>query len=92
MLLNVEKIQNIKGFGLLKVFKNPMSYISALGLISFCISISLAITSIFYLNKICILCFWHIPCLMFIYSPSVLRVPMANTLDTIERVHIDGWE
>ena len=57
MLLNVEKIQNIKGFGLLKVFKNPMSYISALGLISFCISISLAITSIFYLNKICILCF-----------------------------------
>lgn len=57
MLLNVEKLQNIKGLGLLKVFKNPMSYISALGVISFCISISLAITSIFYLNKICILCF-----------------------------------
>lgn len=33
-----------------------------------------------------ILYFWHIPCLMFIYSPSVLCVPMANAMDNIERV------
>ena len=33
MLLNVEKLKNIKFLWFLKVFKNPMSYISALGLI-----------------------------------------------------------
>lgn len=57
MLLNVEKLKSIKGLGLLAVFKRPISYISVLGLISFFISITLAITSIFILNKICVLCF-----------------------------------
>ena len=52
----------IKGFipkplWFLKVFKNPYSYISVLGIVSFCISIGLAVTSIFLIHKICILCF-----------------------------------
>lgn len=62
MLLNVDKIAKIKLknyeiFWFLKVFKNPCSYISALGIISFFISIILAIISVFQLQKICILCF-----------------------------------
>ncbi|MCR5265172.1 MAG: DsbA family protein [Cyanobacteria bacterium RUI128] len=62
MLLHVDTLKNIsiggkKIFGVLEVFKNPSSYISALGLISFAISIVLAITSIFQIGKICILCF-----------------------------------
>jgi protein-disulfide isomerase/uncharacterized membrane protein len=57
MLLNVEWLKKIRGFGILKVFKRPLDYISALGLIAFVISIFLAITSFFVIHKICILCF-----------------------------------
>ena len=62
MLLHVEKLEKIKIknyeiFWFLKVFKNPYSYISSLGIISFFISIILAIISIFQIHKICILCF-----------------------------------
>ncbi len=38
------------------VFKNPIKYISVLGLISFCISMTLAGISLFKIEKICILC------------------------------------
>lgn len=57
MLLNIEKLSCRKGLGLLKVFKNPISYISALGLISVILSVWLAITSFFIIHKICLLCF-----------------------------------
>ena len=57
MLLNVEKLSQIKGFGLLKVFKNPIPYIAMLGLISSIVSVWLAITSFFIIHKLCILCF-----------------------------------
>lgn len=57
LLLNVEKISQIKGFGLLKVFKTPVAYISSLALISVVISVWLAITSFFIIRKLCILCF-----------------------------------
>lgn len=57
MLLNIDKIKNIKGLKMFKVFKRPVSYISTLGLISFVLSILLAITSLFILHKICLLCF-----------------------------------
>jgi len=50
MLLNIEKLSCRKGLGLLKVFKNPISYISALGLISVILSVWLAITS-FFINE-----------------------------------------
>jgi len=39
------------------LFKNPYSYIASFGLLSFCISICLAILSIFEINKICLMCF-----------------------------------
>lgn len=57
MLLNVDKLSNIKGLGILKVFKSPLSYISMLGLFSVVISVWLAITSFFLIHKLCILCF-----------------------------------
>ena len=57
MLLYSDKLSGIKGLKMLRVFKNPFSYISVLGLVSFVISIMLALLSIFYIQKICILCF-----------------------------------
>lgn len=57
MLLNVEKLSQVKGLAILKVFKNPVSYISMLGLISIVVSIWLAITSFFLIHKLCVLCF-----------------------------------
>ena len=59
----VDKLKNfeIKGFkifGFLEVFKNPESYICALGIIAFLISMTLAGISIFEIKKICILCFF----------------------------------
>lgn len=59
----VDKFQNIKignfrPLGFTEVFKNPQSYISALGIISFMISMSLAFISIFEIHKICVLCFF----------------------------------
>ena len=58
MLLFVDKLKNIKFLNFLSVFKRPMSYISALGLISFAVSVYLAFDSVFILHKICILCFF----------------------------------
>lgn len=57
MLLFSDKLKQCKYLGFLRVFKNPYSYISTLGLVSFCISILLAMVSIFKINKICVLCF-----------------------------------
>lgn len=57
MLLSVEYLKGIKWLWFLKVFKNPMSYISTLGLFSFLISICLGTISVFVLDKICVLCF-----------------------------------
>ena len=53
----VDKIQNIKFLGFLKVFKNPASYIFCIGALSFVISIALGTISIFKINSICIFCF-----------------------------------
>lgn len=55
-LLFVDKLKNIKFLGFLEVFKNPMAYISALGFISFAISMVLAGVSIFEIKKVCVLC------------------------------------
>lgn len=57
-LLVVDKLKKIKVLGFLEVFKHPLAYISALGFISFAISMILAGLSIFELKKICILCFF----------------------------------
>lgn len=58
MFLNfVHIIQNKFKNTFFDVFKNPKSYIATFGVLSFCISMLLAIISIFKINKICVLCF-----------------------------------
>lgn len=52
----VDKLKNVKIFGFLKVFKNPMSYIAFLGTVAFVVSMILAGMSLFKINKLCILC------------------------------------
>lgn len=59
----VDKLKNIeiKGFRIFAyfdVFKNPESYICALGIIAFLISMILAGISVFEIHKLCILCFF----------------------------------
>lgn len=53
----VDNLKQIKFLTFLKVFKNPLAYISALGFIAFAISIILASVSIFEIKKVCVLCF-----------------------------------
>lgn len=55
-LVFTEPLKRIKFLGFLEVFKNPLAYISALGVISFVISMLLACVSIFEIKKVCILC------------------------------------
>ncbi len=56
-LTYVDKINEKLNIEILKVFKNPSSYIAVLGLFSFCCSMALASISFFVIKKICILCF-----------------------------------
>lgn len=53
----VDKLKNIKFLKFLEVFKNPISYIAVLGLISFAGAIVLAYISLAIIKKLCILCF-----------------------------------
>lgn len=53
----VDKLKNIKFLKFLEVFKNPVSYITFFGIVSFLGSIILALISLKIINKICILCF-----------------------------------
>ncbi len=52
-----DKLKNIKYLGFLKIFKNPMSYIFCISLLSFIISMILGGISVFKINAICIFCF-----------------------------------
>lgn len=56
LLLFVDKLKEFKLLKFLEVFKNPLSYISALGIISFVISMTLFSISLFEIKKLCILC------------------------------------
>ncbi len=56
LMLFVDKLKNIKFLKFLEVFKNPLSYIAALGIISFTISMILLCLSLFEIKKLCILC------------------------------------
>ena len=56
ILLFADKLKNMKLFKFLEVFKNPLDYISLLGIFSFCISMILLCLSLFEINKICVLC------------------------------------
>lgn len=56
LLTLVDYLKKIKFLSFLEVFKNPFAYISALGFISFAISMILLGISVFEIKKICILC------------------------------------
>ena len=56
ILLFAPKLKDFKMLKFLEVFKNPLDYISALGVISFAISMTLLFISLFEINKLCILC------------------------------------
>ena len=74
MLLFIDKIKQIKILSFFDVFKRPMFYISSLGLISFFISVLLALKSVFILHKICILC-------LFTYILNALIALIATDFD-----------
>ena len=57
LMTYIDKVQNIKGLGILKVFKNPTSYIFCIGLFSFLISMILGSISVFKIDSICVFCF-----------------------------------
>ena len=56
LMMAAKKLAQYKLFKFLEVFKNPYSYIAALGLISFTISMILLCVSLFQIKKLCILC------------------------------------
>lgn len=55
-MLFVNKLKNFRLLKFLEVFKNPYSYIAALGIISFTISMILLCVSLFEIKKLCVLC------------------------------------
>jgi len=81
-LLFVDKLKEIKLLGFLKVFKSPMAYISALGYISFAISMILAGVSIFEIKKVCLLC-------LFTYALNFLIAVIATDF---EAGMLDGFK
>ncbi|MBR2525975.1 thioredoxin domain-containing protein [bacterium] len=56
LMMGAKKLAQHKLFKFMEVFKNPYFYISALGIISFTISIILLCISLFQIKKLCILC------------------------------------
>ncbi len=58
LLTYADKLKNFKYLKFLGVFKNQTSYIFAIGILAFFISMSLAFISIYEIKKICILCFF----------------------------------
>ena len=56
MLIFAPKLKNFRLLRFLEVFKNPLDYITALGVISFAISMVLLCISLFEINKLCVLC------------------------------------
>lgn len=52
----VDKLKNIKFLEFLKVFKNPASYIFCIAILSFIISMGLAVISVCKINSVCIFC------------------------------------
>ena len=56
LLIFAPKLRNFRLLRFLEVFKNPLDYITALGVISFAISMVLLCISLFEINKLCVLC------------------------------------
>lgn len=56
LMLGADKLKNFKLFKFMEVFKNPLDYISSLGLLAFIISMVLLCVSLFDIKKLCVLC------------------------------------
>ncbi len=56
LMMCAKKLAQVKLFKFMEVFKNPYAYISALGVISFTISMILLCISLFQIKKLCIMC------------------------------------
>lgn len=56
LMLKANELKNKKLFKFMEVFKNPMDYISVLGLFSFVVSIILLCVSLFEIKKLCVFC------------------------------------
>ncbi len=79
----VDKLQNIKGFGILKVFKNPSSYIFCIALLSFIISMILGCISVFKIDSICVFCFMtYFVDLLITISAKTKGVSISNEIKT----------
>jgi len=90
MLLFVDKIQAKFKNTIFDVFKNPRSYITTLGIISFCISIILAFISIFKIEKICAFCFCTYFVNLFIAIISRTKEGFIHDFKTTVVDFIDG--
>ncbi|HNW25571.1 MAG TPA: vitamin K epoxide reductase family protein [Candidatus Gastranaerophilaceae bacterium] len=88
-LLFVNKLKHVKFLHFLKVFKHPMRYICALGLISFLISMILASISIFEIKKICILCVFTYFLNLFIAYAAVGKAGFYHSfkISTVDFIH-----
>lgn len=84
-----DKLKNIKFLRFLEVFKNPLSYIFAVGIFSFMISMILACISLFEIKKICILCFFTYILNLII---AVIALYKEKSLDDmIKDCFVDFW-
>ena len=84
---------NWKGiFSPFKVFKNPLQYISALGLISFAVSMGLAGISLYKIQKVCILCVgtYFLDLLISIVATDFKNGHYINSFKTSFKDFIDG--
>jgi len=93
----VDKLQNNKFLGFLKVFKNPTSYIFCIGSISFIISMILGGISVFKINSICVFCFmtYFIDLLIAITAKtkgiSIWQEIKTSAIDFIEALKIKKY-
>lgn len=86
-----DKLKNVRFLKFLEVFKNPLAYISILGLFSFLIAVTLASISIFQIKKLCILCFFTYFLDLFIaISATDFKVGFWNNLKTCFKDFFDA--
>ena len=91
LMLCVDKLKNIKFLKFLEVFKNPFSYIAALGLISFVISMILLGISLYEIKKLCILCaFTYI--INFFIACVAVDFKIGQFVDAVKQSLIDFWD
>lgn len=93
----VDRMQNIKFLGFLKVFKNPAAYIFSISIFSFIISMCLGFISVNKINSICIFCFMTYIINLFIglaakdWKQNVLYEIKTSIIDFIEAIKVKKY-